>query len=587
MKLRDLLTRTNIILAAALLLIVAAVAMYFTLRRPPRVAMERYVPASVLAYMEIDNLSDLVDGLTDTKAWRELAPALGLSSQIRQLGFISDLVGRTGLGPDEAVVAGRAQFALALTGVDAETGEGEDGPYVHFKPRIALVVETHANPETAARIVRERASIIAQRIYGASVAEEDQDYQGVQLFTFRGPNSDRQLVAASSGTVVLLANHTESIKSCLDAKAGRVSTLAENTTLQTMRPEVDHNASVFAFVTESGIEKLVILAPALIARDSGEGSSIASLFEHLSKQTAAGLLYGAQFDSGIVIDRYLTVLQPGVAEGLAEPLKPAPGASFPSLQSVPRDIKELTVLNVERAGELPERLLKSLVPHIDLVAGVALRELVIDFRKQLGIESGDSIGDSVGNEVTLVNFGDANPMAKLVKVKDKSKLAPVIERYLTHDGARVATESYAGTEIRISSHEDGRAAAFTESYLILGTREQITKILDTQSSGNSIAGDDRVKQAIAHRTDKASIITYRPEVTGAGELMLAISKLTRVTDGSRDLLKQDSMRRALDRLPPSVGFTEFRSYGVYLESRSAVGNFSLVASLIGNDEGGE
>src|SRR6185503_19741586 len=142
----------------------------------------------------------------------------------------------------------------------------------------------------------------------------------------------------------------------------------------------------------------------------------------------AGLLYGAEFDSGGVIDRYLTILQPGVAEGLAEPLKSAPGASFPSLQSVPREIKELTILNVERAGELPERLLKSLVPHVDLVAGVALRELVIDFRKQLGIESGDSIGDAVGNEVAFLNFGDAKPMAKLVSIKDKAKLAPVIER---------------------------------------------------------------------------------------------------------------------------------------------------------------
>jgi len=591
MNFRDLLTRRNILIGSALLTIVIAVALYFTLRRPPRVAMERYVPASALAYMEIDNLSDLVDGLTDTKAWREIAPVLGLSSQIRQLGFISDLVGRTGLGPDEAVVAGRAQFALALTGIEAETGASEDGPYVHFKPRVTLIVETHTKPETAARIVRERASIIAQRIYGASVAEEDQEYQGAQLFAFRGPNSDRQLIAASSGTVVLLANHIEAIRSCLDATAGRASTLAENSTLKTMRPEVDHNASVFAYVTESGIEKLVALGPALIANrfssESGEGNSVAALFEHLSKQTAAGLLYGAELDSGGVIDRYLTILQPGVAEGLAEPLKSAPGASFPSLQSVPREIKELTILNVERAGELPERLLKSLVPHVDLVAGVALRELVIDFRKQLGIESGDSIGDAVGNEVTFLNFGDAKPMAKLVSIKDKAKLAPVIERHLARDGARVTTESYNGTEIRISSHEDGRAAAFAGSYLILGTREQIAKILDTQSSGNSITSDDRVKQAIAGRFAKASIITCKPEVTDAGELMLAISKLTRVTDGSRDLLEQDSMRKALGRLPVAVGFTEFRSYGVYVESRSAVGNFSLITSLVGGDEGGE
>jgi hypothetical protein len=588
MKLRDIVTRRNIILASALLTTGIAVALYFALRRPPEVAMVRYVPASALAYLEVNNLSDVVDGLTGTKAWHELAPVLGLSSQIRQLGFISDLVGRTGFGPDEAVVAGRAQFALALTGIETETGESDDGPYVHFKLRAALVIETHTTPETAARIVRERASIIAQRIYGTSVAEEDQEYEGTRLLIFRGSNSDRQLVAASSGTAVLLANHIEALKSCLDATAGRASTLGEDATLKTMRPEVDQDSSVFAYVTESGIEKLVALGPALIASrfssDQEGANSAAALFEHLSKQTAAGLLYGAEFDSNGVIDRYLTVLRPGVAEGLAEPLKSASGASFPSLQSVPRDIKELTILNVDRVGELPERILKSLAPHVDLVAGVALRELVIGFRKQHGIESSDSLGDAIGNEVAIVNLGDAKPVVEILRVKDKTKLATVVERYLSLDGAHVTTEAYNDTEIRLSSHEDGRAAAFTESYLILGTRDQIARVLDAQSSGNSIASDDRLKQAMSSRTAKTSIITCKPEVKDAGELMLAISKLTRVTDGSRDLLEQDSMRKALDRLPLSASFTEFRSYGVYVESRSAVGNFGMITALIGSDE---
>src|SRR6185503_12820835 len=107
MKIGDLLTRRNVLVACALLTVLVAVAAYFAFRRPARAEIERYIPSSAFAFIEVDNLSDLVDGLTDTKAWRELAPALGLSSQIRQLGFITDLLGRTGLGPDEAVIAGR------------------------------------------------------------------------------------------------------------------------------------------------------------------------------------------------------------------------------------------------------------------------------------------------------------------------------------------------------------------------------------------------------------------------------------------------------------------------------------------------
>src|ERR1051325_10724318 len=201
MNLRDWLTRKNLIITAVILAVLVVTACYFALRRPPPVAMERYVAASSLAFLEINNLADVVDGLTNTRAWRELGPAFGLSSQLRQIGSMASLVGRTGLGPEEAVIAGRAQLALALTDVEAETGQTDEGPYLHFKPRLALIIETHTSPATAARLVRERAFIVAQRIYGMAVAQEEQEYQGARLVVFRGANADRPLVAAASGSV--------------------------------------------------------------------------------------------------------------------------------------------------------------------------------------------------------------------------------------------------------------------------------------------------------------------------------------------------------------------------------------------------
>ena len=588
MNLRALMTRKYLALAAALLALVIGVLLYFGLRRPPRVPMERYVPASALAYVEVNNLADIVDGLTGTQAWRELAPALGLSSQLRHLGFISDLIGRTGLGPDEAVVAGRAQVALALTDVEAETGTSDDGPYIHFKPRIALVVETHSKPETAARLVRDRALIIAQRIYGVGVAEDQQDYQGIPLKVFRGANADRQLVVAASGTVVLLANHIAAMKACLNAIADRAASLADDATLHRMKPAIDHNAAVFAMMTPGGIEKLLALAPALLAsRLSAEPesiNSIAQLVEHFSKQAAAGFFYSAEFTAEGTTEKYLTALQPGVAEGLAEPLKTSPGAGAPLLQLIPREIEDLTMIDGDRAGDLPERTLKSLAPHLDVVAAVALREFVISLRKQYGLEGAESVGDAVGNEIAVAGFGDGRPRAMFVSVKDRAKLQPALARYLARDGAAVKSESYNGTEVQISIHEDGRAAAFVGNYLILGTREQIVRCVDAQASNSGLSGDERFKQTLARRPVSAAIIAYRPEVKGAGELLLAISKLTRVTDGSRELLGQDAVRKALDRLPRAVSYTEFRSYGVYTETRSAVGNFSLIASLVGSDD---
>lgn len=550
--------------------------------------MERYVAASSLACLEINNLADVMDGLTATRAWRELGPALGLSSQLRQIGLMADLVGRTGLGPEEAVIAGRAQWAVALTDVEAETGKTDEGPYLHFKPRLALIIETHGRPAAAERLAGERAIIVAQRIYGMAVERHEQEYEGTRLLIFRGANTDRQLIAAALGSVVVLANHIEAMKASLDTIAGRAPSLAEDATLAKLKTDISTDAAVTAFVTETGINRLIALLPALAAsRYAAEPETVASftnLIEHLANQTAAGLLYGATFKDGGVADRYLTALKPGIGEALAEALKPAQTASFTSPQLIPREVEELTLLNVERAGELPERALKQLAPRVDIVAGLALREFVIHLRKQYGIEGGESVGDAVGHEIALVNFADGNAQAMLISVKDKNRLAPFVARYLSGGGGKVTTEDVSGTEVLVSSNEDGRAAAFVGRFLILATRQQIVRMIEAQASGNVIAADEKLTTAISLRPQGTGVVSLRPADQRAGELLLGVSKLTRVTDGSRELLEQDAIRKTLVDLPPAVSFTEFRSYGIYSETRSAIGNFHLLTSLIGGSE---
>lgn len=581
-----LMTRRNLLLVAAFLVVGIAVSAYFALRRPPRVAMERYIPATALAFIEVENLPDVVDGLTDTRAWRELAPALGVSSQLRHLGTASDLVARTGLGPDEAVVAGRAQYALALTAFEAEAGNAPEGPFLHLKPRVVLIIETHANPEVADRIVRERAAMFAQRIYSEAAAQSEEDYLGTRLLIFQGPQPDRQFVAAASGSCILLANHASAIKPCLDTINNRAESLATDSTLNQLRPAVDKGGAVFAFVTRNGIEKLAEFGPAIVASrmttDPDKLGTIAGLFGHLSKQTTTGLLYGSEFSSDGVTERYLTVLRERVAQALAEPMKPAASQGFKSLELIPRMIEDFTIFNVEDAGELPERLLKQLTPNVDLVAGMAFREFVINFNRQLGLEPGDAAAKAVGNEVALLKFSGEEPTAMLIAVKDRAALAAVVQRYLSEEAATTSSEHYGGAEISVSSNPDGRASAFVGPFLVLGTRDQISKIVDAQSSGDTIARDKTLAEALRPGEARASIISYEPDSTEAGEMMLSVSKMTRTTDGSPDLLERAEVREAMDRLPPSISFTSFQGAGVYTEVRSAVGSFGLLGRTLGD-----
>jgi hypothetical protein len=326
----------------------------------------------------------------------------------------------------------------------------------------------------------------------------------------------------------------------------------------------------------------------LIAGRAAEPSGVsilADLIEHLSKQADVGLLYTSRFDDGGVTEEYLTALRPRIAEALSQPLKAASAAGFESPPMIPRGIESLTLLSIENAGDTPERVFKQLSPAVDIVAAVALREFVINLKKQYGLEPADSAGDAIGSEIALVNFGDDQARGMLIRVKDRSRVAPFVNRYLKRKASSIKNEQHNGTEILIASDDDRRAAAFVGDFLVLGALDQIGKIIDTNAKRDGLDGDERLKQVLSARPANASIIHYRARVDDAGKLLLAISKLTRVTDGSSELLDQDSARKALERLPHSGSFTEFRDYGVYTQTHSAVGNFSMIGSLLGT--GGE
>jgi hypothetical protein len=584
MDLRKLITGRNLLISLVILGLGLSIGAYLLFRKPPQVPLEQYVPASTLAYIEINSLTDVLDGLTGTKAWRELAPALGLSGQLKQLGSGIDLMSRTGFGPDEVVTLGRAQYAIVVTGLEAKASSTEESASLNIKPQFALLAETHTSAERAARLINERASLLATRIFGDATKEESGDYQGVKILTYRGEQEGRQLVAAASGSVILIANHEAAAKACLDAIGKRVGTLAEDQILKQQRTEVGTDGKLFAYLTNSGIEKLTQVAPALFAtrftNDPDKIGMIAHLFSQMSKQTAEAFFYSLEFRGDGVTEKYFTALRPQLAKGLAETMKPINQTDSAALRLVPQDAPECTLLRVEAAGAIPENLLKGLSPGLDLVAGLALREFVLGLRRQLGLEAGDTLASSVGSEVAIIKTDDAEPVVMVFRVKERSGLAPAIANYLTQGKASVSKESYRDVEINLSSNEDGRAAAFVGDYLVLGTKNQIIQIADAQANGRTSAQDEQINAVFSSAPKEASVVSYEADEKRSATMMLAISKLTRVTDGSADLLEQREVHNAMGRLPKLQSYTVFRSTGVYSETHSAVGIFKRLGDWL-------
>ncbi len=528
MWLRDRLTRKQIVVGSVVIAMAIVIIVFIALRRPPRALLERYVPATALAFIQADSLADLIDGFSETPAWRELAPAFGLSEKLGSSAVTAGLVGRAGLGSDEVTLAARAQFAVVITDLLAKRGEGDDGESLQLRPHLALIVETHSSPELAARVSRERGAAFARSLYGDSASEQTEQYQGANISIYQGPDPDRQVVVSASDSRILIGNEAAAVKSCLDAIEGRAAALSDDRVLNRFASAVERRAPIFGYVTESGVQNLLALAPALMAgrisADADRLASVVNLFEHLSKQAASGLLYSAEFSAAGVTEKYLGVLRPQLASGLAEALKPAPEANPESAGLAPRDLRGLTVWNVEKVGEIPERVLKRLTPALDTIAGLALREFVIDLRKTYGLDSVDSVGDFTGSELAVLDFGDEQPRGLFLRVTDRERLYPAMLRYLKSGGASAATEVHNGTELAVSSNEDQRAAAFISDFLVLATREQIKRIIDAQLAGEALASDNRFDRAWKSRPPNASVFSYGADTSDAAELMLALSK---------------------------------------------------------------
>lgn len=202
--------------------------------------------------------------------------------------------------------------------------------------------------------------------------------------------------------------------------------------------------------------------------------------------------------------------------------------------------------------------------------------------------------------MALVKFNQQE-IGIIAEIRDRASVAAYIQTYLGYRGARFWTENYKGIEIGMSSAQDLRAAAISGKYLLMGRQARVRQLIDAgignvgsdridsgtktlcYGSVGSIGDDARIMLALNNNAAQAPIITCSPCPQDAGSLLLEISRLTRTTDGSAEILERDDAKRAFERLPPSVSFTEFRDIGVYTETRSAIGNLSLIVSL-GSDD---
>ncbi|MCI0523712.1 MAG: hypothetical protein L0Y75_00475 [Acidobacteria bacterium] len=567
--------RKQIILASFIIPLLA-VGGWIYARRPQPVVIASYVPESALGYLEINNWPQLLDSFTSTNAWRQLAPAYGVSDKLNYIGKIGqwDLIAQI-TGGGEAAMLARAQFAIVVTGLEVR---GEE-----VKPRLALIAETHSKPESLGEVMERRLPELARNVFGQFVKATDR-YNGVQITAYRAENSEKQLVSAQIEGELILANHPDPLRACIDTRLGRAPSMAGNFYLQNARPIVergDCNGCLFGFVTGEGVTRLLRFWAFLLSGDVLSKAALAGamgdVFTEFSTRATDGIAYGANFEDGVVVDRYALMLKPEVADALKTAIKPN-GKAWRAPDVIPAEAADVTLVGVENPMKTLDGIEAAISARIGAAQSFLLRQFVLGAREAfLGLKANDKAEEAIGDEIANFNTTlEPEDRVWLIAPRDRAFVTTLVERVFTAQGAVLSREKYEGFEIVSSSDDRRGAAAFVGDFLAIGKRERLISLINSQQRGQNIKSAPRF--VAANRiSPPAAVRSFTSVKNESGEMMAVIARWLATESGA--LSTPPASVAALNQLPFAASATSVNDRGIYVEARSPFGNFPFLISL--------
>src|ERR1700746_3395743 len=105
-------------LGILVVLVAASVIAWLLWNRPRRVDMAAYVPADALAFVEVNDVPAIVDGIVGSDAWKILSGPAAANLNLSHRSSLITLARWTGVGSTEIVLLARSQVAVALMGFE-------------------------------------------------------------------------------------------------------------------------------------------------------------------------------------------------------------------------------------------------------------------------------------------------------------------------------------------------------------------------------------------------------------------------------------------------------------------------------------
>lgn len=557
-------------LLAACLILAIIVAAWLWWNRPRKTDMADLAPADAIVYLESNSLIDVAEAIANTDAWKTLSPYTGNSGGRWQGPWLRRFTAWTGLGPTTGVILARAQVAMVVL----DLGAREQGETITIKPQAAVLIETHTSNGRITGTVEQYLRQFAEKAYGQPAFSRN-NHDGNELLVWTAPASDRQIVAAIDGSLVIVGNSEAAVQRCLEVHRGQKPNLRGDLELQQVRSELAADGALaFGFVSSAHASQLVSLgAPLLFGKSPGRLN-----FDRIISSSAPKLIGAAGWTArgfaGGIEDRYLFSLQPTIASRLQPLFHPISTKSSP-LPVLPEELQSLTIYKFEDPLATWQGVQRTLSSQLDTLSAILFTSLLKSSLLPYGIENPEEFLKYAGPDLITLRLKQNDQGALLIaQVRDE----PALRRILSKT-SRIGLPNDALPQNESNELQGIKTSVnFVNGYVLIGSDKDVLR-------GSQLLREQRMNaapqlQTLAHFvpfTTSASVVTYTNDVERMRNFIQAIARAQGKTGA---ITASPEFRKDIENLPYAATETFVGEQGIDRRTKSALGQFSTLVPLL-------
>jgi len=553
------------LLAFALLaILIGAAWLWWTL--PSTVDMADYAPADSLVYVEFNNLAEVAQAIQHSDVWQAAAP-ITHGKTASQNGLMT-AAARAGIGPLEGVLFARAQVALVVVGMNTS----EENDTLKVRPDVALIAETHTSKWRTKRAAVDAVKKLADFAYGASMCSErsgDVDYIECSI-----AGGERKIIGAVDGTLVVVGNSDNAVRSCLEARRGNRPSIRTDPELLKVRSSLVSDKTLgFGYISPANSAKLFSWAAPLLMGQAPGDQQLEQLLAVSAGKILRGVAWTASSSGGGIEDRFLFSLEPGVVSRLQPAFETAErDENFWKL--VPEGFQSLTIYRSMAPAAAWSSLDSAVAFKLDALPAVLFGSLLRSSLSVYGISNPKEVLTTLSPPLLTLKPSHAAEGSILVaRVSDEAKLRRSLSEEIFKGGSGEILE---GLESNPNPEKEF-AAVFADGYVLLGKTENMRSSLVALRTSQEAEVDKRNDLKESAQESSAPIITYSNDEARVSNFISTLLKLQ-----GRQLSNEEAsnLHHTLRRSEFSSTETRLNAFGIERTTRSAFGQFGTFVSLL-------